>query len=163
MKISSIMKIHVGLLAVWMCIFLYTLPAASQNGEGNYLFTHLTMDDGLPSNYVEDLMKDRQGFLWVSTGGNGVTRFDGYRFETFNAFSGETRLKSNFIQKFCEDRFGRIWLAGEQGIDILDAHRIKSLFPKTVGRVPLSGFVTSICITAVWDSVSTRAIFGLTI
>lgn len=140
MKISNIMKIHVGLLAigllaVWMCIFLYTLPAASQNGEGNYLFTHLTMDDGLPSNYVEDLMKDRQGFLWVSTGGNGVTRFDGYRFETFNAFSGETRLKSNFIQKFCEDRFGRIWLAGEQGIDILDAHHLQLVAPEELGEV----------------------------
>lgn len=135
MKVSSIMKIHVGLLAVWMCIFLYTLPAASQNGEGNYLFTHLTMDDGLPSNYVEDLMKDRQGFLWVSTGGNGVTRFDGYRFETFNAFSGETRLKSNFIQKFCEDRFGRIWLAGEQGIDILDAHHLQLVAPEELGEV----------------------------
>lgn len=120
-------------MLVWICVLLHILPAFPQNRGGNYLFTHLTMDDGLPKNYVEDLMKDSRGFLWVSTGGDGVTRYDGYDFITFNAFSGETRLKNNFIVKFCEDHFGRIWMAGEQGLDILDVNSLRLIGGQELG------------------------------
>ena len=127
------MKIRYCSLLVWICVLLHILPAFPQNRGGNYLFTHLTMDDGLPKNYVEDLMKDSRGFLWVSTGGDGVTRYDGYDFITFNAFSGETRLKNNFIVKFCEDHFGRIWMAGEQGLDILDVNSLRLIVGQELG------------------------------
>ena len=88
---------------------------------------------GCPKNYVEDLMKDSRGFLWLSTGGDGVTRYDGYDFITFNAFSGETRLKNNFIVKFCEDHFGRIWMGGEQGLDILDVNSLRLIGGQELG------------------------------
>lgn len=127
------MKINAWLLAVFVCLVEGVLPAFSLGREGHYIFTHLTMDDGLPQNYVEDLMKDSQGFLWISTGGDGVTRYDGYEFLTFNAFSGKVKLKNNFVSKFCEDRFGRIWMAGEQGLDILDARRLVTVRPESLG------------------------------
>ena len=128
------MKIHFWLWVVLACTLGIVSPVFPQSGGGNYLFTHLTMDDGLPNNFVDDLMKDSRGFLWLSTGGNGVTRYDGYRFVTFNAFSGEERLKSNFVQKFCEDPFGRIWMAGESGIDLLDAKSLKLVAPEELGE-----------------------------
>ena len=40
---------------------------------------HLTTREGLPSNDVWCLSKDRQGFLWIGTGRN-VCRYDGYNF-----------------------------------------------------------------------------------
>lgn len=98
-----------------------------------YLFVPLTMDDGLPQNYVEDMMKDSKGFLWISTGG-GITRYDGYEFVTFNAFSGKTRLKNHLVLKFCEDRFGRMWVAGNQGIDILDIKTLSLVPAENLGE-----------------------------
>ena len=127
------MKINAWLLAVFVCLAESVVPAFSMSREGHYIFTHLTMDDGLPQNYVEDLMKDSRGFLWISTGGDGVTRYDGYEFVTFNTFSGKVRLKNNFVRKFCEDRFGRIWMAGEQGLDILDVARLSVVRPEALG------------------------------
>ena len=121
---------------VWLlfaCIVLGVFPAVSQDRGGNYLFTHLTMDDGLPRNYVEDLMKDSRGFLWVSTGGSGVTRYDGYDFITFNTFAGDVRLKNNVVVKMCEDRFGRIWIAGAQGIDLLDVQSLEPVDSQRLG------------------------------
>ena len=40
---------------------------------------HLTTYEGLPSNDVWCLNKDRQGFLWIGTGRN-ICRYDGYSF-----------------------------------------------------------------------------------
>src|SRR5688572_17827572 len=40
---------------------------------------HLTTKEGLPSNDVWCLNKDRQGFLWIGTGRN-LCRYDGYSF-----------------------------------------------------------------------------------
>ncbi len=40
---------------------------------------HLTTKEGLPSNDVWCITKDKQGFLWVGTGRN-VCRYDGYTF-----------------------------------------------------------------------------------
>lgn len=129
------MKTHIlSLLLLIVFSFGMKMPVSSQNGDGRYLFMHLTMDDGLPQNYVEDLMKDSQGFLWVSTGGDGVTRYDGYEFVTFNTFSGETRLKNNFVRKFCEDRYGRIWMVGERGLDILDVKSLRKVEPQNLGE-----------------------------
>lgn len=115
---------------IWVSPNLY---AYMQSGEGRYLFTHLTMENGLPQNYVEDLMKDSRGFLWISTGGDGVTRYDGYEFLTFNASSKGVRLKNNFVLKFCEDRFGRIWMVGERGLDVMDVEHLHLVNPQEMG------------------------------
>ena len=128
------MKNHILPLIIFFCTLTGVFPASSQSNDGQYLFTHLTMDDGLPQNYVEDLMKDSQGFLWISTGGNGITRYDGYQFLTFNTYSQKTKLKNNFVTKFCEDSFGRIWAVGQQGVDILDTKSLKPVKPHELGE-----------------------------
>ncbi len=47
----------------------------------NLILEHLTTKEGLPSNDVWCLTKDRQGFLWIGTGRN-ICRYDGYRFQS---------------------------------------------------------------------------------
>ncbi|WP_460915690.1 ligand-binding sensor domain-containing protein, partial [Spirosoma areae] len=43
-------------------------------------FEHLTTKDGLPSNEVWCITKDKAGFLWISTG-RSICRYDGYTFQ----------------------------------------------------------------------------------
>ncbi|MBB6330655.1 signal transduction histidine kinase [Chryseobacterium sediminis] len=47
-------------------------------------------DNGLPQNSVKDITKDKYGFIWLSTE-NGLVRYDGYNFVTFNHLN----LKNN--------------------------------------------------------------------
>ncbi|GAB3689936.1 hypothetical protein GCM10027592_06850 [Spirosoma flavus] len=44
-------------------------------------FEHLTTKEGLPSNDIWCITKDKEGFLWIGTG-RSVCRYDGYSFYT---------------------------------------------------------------------------------
>ena len=95
-------------------------PARAQDRfEDGYLKSTLSMENGLPCNYIDDVCQDDAGFLWLATSGGGLCRFDGYDLLTFGATSG-TPLKSNFIRNICEDRFRRLWIASEGGLDLMD-------------------------------------------
>ncbi|MGE8536505.1 ATP-binding protein [Chryseobacterium sp. D764] len=52
-------------------------------------------DNGLPQNSVKDITKDKYGFIWMSTE-NGLVRYDGYNFVTFNHLN----LKNNRFSFF---------------------------------------------------------------
>ncbi len=97
---------------------------AAHKGAERFNITHLTTDNGLSHNLVDDLLKDSNGYLWAGTGGEGLVRFDGYEFISFNMGSGKGQLRSNFIQKLIEDNFHRLWIVSDVGIDILDLNRL---------------------------------------
>ena len=92
---------------------------ASSGLTAQYNFTNITMKDGLLHNFIDDIYKDSQGFLWLSTS-NGLSRYDGYEFTHYNIRTSPVTLKSNFISKVCEDNFNRLWIASEGGVDVLD-------------------------------------------
>lgn len=93
---------------------------AQESFSTQYNTTYVTMDDGLLHNFIDDIYKDSQGFLWISTAGGGLSRYDGYEFIHHNNNTTRSKLRSNFIRKVCEDNFGRLWIISEGGIDILD-------------------------------------------
>ena len=65
-----------------------------------------TVDDGLPTLDCYHLYQDEAGFLWIGTD-IGVTRFDGYDFESLTMRDG---LSNNDVIRIREDQQGRIWL-----------------------------------------------------
>lgn len=76
------------------------------------------------------MYKDSRGFLWISTAGGGLSRFDGYEFVHYNASTSHCKLKSNFIRKVCEDAFQRLWIISEGGTDIIDLSTLKPVIPR---------------------------------
>lgn len=109
---------------VAISIFIYLLsvvPLTAQNSiSSKYTIDALSVNNGLPVNFVDDIYKDRNGFIWVSTQGGGLSRYDGYELINLNVNSSPIALKSNFIRKTCEDNFNRLWAVSDVGIDIIN-------------------------------------------
>jgi ligand-binding sensor domain-containing protein/signal transduction histidine kinase len=67
--------------------------------------------DGLPHSNIRCIFQDSRGYLWIGTG-DGLSRFDGYRFTSYDTSDG---LGHSFINAITEDRQGRIWVATNGG------------------------------------------------
>ena len=78
---------------------------AQESFTNRYNTIYITMNEGLPNNFVDDIYKDRQGFLWISMSGGGLSRYDGYEFVNFTPATPHCRLKSNFIRKVTKTTF----------------------------------------------------------
>lgn len=79
-------------------------------------FQHLTIENGLPQNRVDCMLKDSRGYMWFGTW-NGLSRYDGYKIEVFNTESGNVNiLRNNFIYVLNEDHYGNIWVGTKEGL-----------------------------------------------
>lgn len=114
----------------WICLIL-TVAYSQNKFTSKYIFNNITVSEKLPHNFVDDLYKDSHGFMWISTGGGGLVRYDGNEFLTLNVNSSPISLKSNYIRKVCEDNYNRLWVASNMGIDVIDLQTMqKTSFSK---------------------------------
>ncbi len=87
----------------------------------SYPYRHYTVDDGLNSNTVYDVIQDTKGFIWFATSA-GVCRFDGNRFKKFTVDDG---LADNEVLKIKLDEKGRLWLLNFNGtISIIEGESV---------------------------------------
>src|SRR5260370_2518245 len=102
---------HFG-TAELICMLAVTLffPAAPVAGE-HLPLRHYGVYEGLPHSNARFIFQDSRGYLWVGTG-DGLGRFDGYRFTSYDTSDG---LGHSFINAITEDRQGRIWVATNGG------------------------------------------------
>ena len=103
---------------------------AQERFADRYNITYVTMNEGLPHNFIDDLYKDSRGFMWISTAGGGLSRYDGYEFVNYTPNNHQCKLKSNFIRNVCEDAFQRLWIVSEGGTDIIDLSTLKPIIPR---------------------------------
>lgn len=77
--------------ALLTAILLTWLPAIADNSV-DYGLRMITMDDGLMSNAVRNIVQDRYGFIWFGTD-NGLCRYDGTRIHSY-------RIAENGIDQY---------------------------------------------------------------
>ena len=110
---------HIILLLIVFCL-KNNSAIADANLLTKYNISYITINEGLSCNFIEDIYKDSRGFLWISTAGGGIVRYDGYEFITYDINTESAPLKSNFTSMICEDDFNRLWISTECGINVLD-------------------------------------------
>ena len=84
-----------------------------------------SMADGLTGMRVEHIAEDIEGYLWFATWDNGVSRFDGDKFQNFTRQDGLVNDSVYFIQ---EDSQNRLWFGTLNGVcwyDGTDFHHLE--------------------------------------
>jgi signal transduction histidine kinase/ligand-binding sensor domain-containing protein len=88
--------------------------------DRKYFITEYTTEDGLSDNYVQCIVRDGDGFVWIGTG-VGLNRFDGYDFAVYRSVGGDsTSLPSNSITNLFVDHSGRLWVSTALGLCYYD-------------------------------------------
>lgn len=85
------------IILVSLCWFPISTASGQPQFPGDYGVQHFTDENGLPQNSVKAILRDRNGFIWLTTEA-GVVRFDGHSFLTFDR--SDLPISSNRIGGF---------------------------------------------------------------
>ena len=123
------MKSGFRYIAVWVLLLLFGGRAVSTVLTERYNVSYLDLKDGLPHNNVSAIFIDSSGFLWVGTYGGGLVRYDGYGMMTPVMW-----LNSNSCKSIAEDRFKHLWVAFDEGTNIIDLRTMSGVLPETLDK-----------------------------
>lgn len=111
------------LLAVWGMLSFFCskqLKGQPQVQAHPYRFYHLTVNEDLSHTDVDDVVQDKNGFIWIATL-FGLDRFDGYHVKRFyNRNEPFRNAFKNRIMSLALDPDGSIWLNTEGGLQRFD-------------------------------------------
>jgi len=127
-------KKYFAFLCFILLIVFSVLPVYSENYRTNYF----TSDNGLAQDYVQNIIQDDRGFLWVGTN-NGLSRFDGMQFVNF--FPKDTTAVSYDITSSFKDSKGVIWFGLNNGGILKLAGRNPVLYPN---NIPINSSINGI-------------------
>ena len=89
----------------------------------SYRFKHITSEDGLSTNYVTAILKDKSGFMWFGTQ-DGLCRYDGYQFKVYkNIIDNKNSLSSSDITAIYEHNDGTLYVGTRNsGLNIFNPY-----------------------------------------
>lgn len=91
---------------------MFLLSATFLSGQSSIRFENYSIEDGLPSNRVACVNQDASGWIWVGMI-QGLSRFDGYSFKTYQLFNPGTEEGSSGVRCIYTDSESRLWIGTE--------------------------------------------------
>ncbi len=106
-----------SLLLLFLCV---SLRAAESAPVYSLNFKQLSITDNLPTDEVQKVYQDRDGFLWFATR-YGFCQYDGYRTTLYksNLYSPGL-LTNNNVLSLAEDADHNLWIATQEGLNVLN-------------------------------------------
>jgi len=105
-------------LLISLHLVLTTL--ACQATAALHTFSHVTTQDGLPSDYVRSIRLDSKGFLWIGTF-NGLARYDGEEMRVFRCYDQQQQIGNDNIVTLAEHPSGCLLVGTDIGVFAFDA------------------------------------------
>ena len=120
-KYDRLNKLSVLKVVLFILPFIFAASAPALCQQYPYRFHYLTVDDGLSHPDANDIVQDKEGYIWVGTY-FGLDRFDGYNIKRF--YNSNVPLnnayKNRIICMYAADD-GNIWLGTEGGLQCFDS------------------------------------------
>ncbi|HEY3385028.1 MAG TPA: two-component regulator propeller domain-containing protein, partial [Saprospiraceae bacterium] len=100
----------IALIPVFVTCYLLSAQPANSS------FLHYTTDQGLSNDHITSIIKDKLGFMWISTV-NGLNRFDGRSFKTFfHDPKNPNTIPDDDVKGVTLAPDGWIWVATRSGL-----------------------------------------------
>ncbi|WP_194768095.1 two-component regulator propeller domain-containing protein [Tamlana sp. I1] len=111
------------------CFLLISFTIWSQ--EPNQEFHFFNIKEGIPKVGISNIIQDHYGFIWISTTGTGLYKFDGIDYINYkHKLNDSTSLSSSRIQHSFIDSKNRLWFGTENGLNLY--HRDLDQFNRIV-------------------------------
>jgi len=99
---------------------LMTFLGLLQHAAGQVAFNCLDVNNGLPSNRVDCILRDTDGFVWLGTDA-GLCRFDGSETTVFSHNpTDSTTICDDQVRCLFQDRHGLIWIGTARGVSVFN-------------------------------------------
>lgn len=125
MPLPTIFIISSSLFNTWninkllLVVFLFFSSFLSLHANDLH-FNHLSAEDGLISDVVNDIIQDDNGFMWIATV-EGLCRYDGYDFIDIDYSSDNDNAINNVsITSLVLDKKNTLWVGTMNGLGMLD-------------------------------------------
>ena len=142
------------LTALLLLVHCYCVCSAQANPSRHH-FNLLAVKDGMPEGRADDLLQDKDGYIWIATQ-KGLVRYDGYKPKVYDF--GIKEPYGRAVRKLYEDSKGRLWASLVNGLYVYDrahdnfinclqwkAKNAYSMQQDAAGNIWLSLYDTLIC------------------
>jgi ligand-binding sensor domain-containing protein/serine phosphatase RsbU (regulator of sigma subunit) len=142
---------------VVFCFILFILFNPFSLQADGYKSKYFTSEKGLAQDYVQNIVQDDRGFLWLGTN-NGLSRFDGMQFVNF--LPKDTAGNSYDVSSSFKDSRGIIWFGLNNGGILKIADKTPQLITPDK---PLTSSVNGISESggAIWFASQTNGILRM--
>ncbi|MEL5894796.1 two-component regulator propeller domain-containing protein [Bacteroides sp. GD17] len=107
------------LLVCWT-LFPAALEAADTDIISQLNFKQISTLNGLPTDEVQKIFQDREGFIWFATR-YGLCKYDGYQVTVYKSnLYAPGLLTSNNIYCLADDYDGNLWIGTQEGLNVLN-------------------------------------------
>ncbi|MFC2104835.1 two-component regulator propeller domain-containing protein [Bacteroidota bacterium] len=128
-SINYISKLRLSLILTFILLSIYhhisfaqVISLDPEKSITQYTLKSWTIDNGLPSNAINDITQSQNGYIWIATYG-GVVRFDGIKFTKYSSQNSDALL-TEATKLVCEDKNGTIWIGTQKGIALFQNNNL---------------------------------------
>jgi signal transduction histidine kinase/ligand-binding sensor domain-containing protein/CheY-like chemotaxis protein len=100
-----------NIIGIFCLIITLLIPLNIAYGSPIGHWKSYTCAEGLSGGNIRSMLEDNEGNLWIATDGDGVSKYDGNRFQNFTKGNTNNGLASDFVMFIAKNNNGELWFA----------------------------------------------------